>query len=168
MRASASFSAQFREIDGDFGLCGLVETEHLGFAFEELDHAVDGFELLLAGDGKCLGPDRILEGSEFAKVGLDVLVNARSGFAAPVLADGINVSMGLGFRDPGSGCDFREAEAFKQKGRDFNSPCNDLGVFACFSVICGQMASLSVPDTDPETDFAANEPEGRAERTGNV
>jgi len=89
-----------------------------------------------------IGPDRVLQRCKLAQLRLNVLLDAGPGFAAPVLADGINVTMGLGFRDSGSGCDFGEAEAFKQKGGDFDSPCNNLGVFACFSVICGQMASL--------------------------
>ena len=102
-----------------------------------------------------IGPDRVLQRRQFTQLGLDVLLNARPGFAAPVLADGFNVPMGLGFRDPGAGCDFGEAESFKEKGRDFDSPRVDLGVFAYFSVWCAQMASLE-PHRDAEHEPRAN------------
>ena len=97
--------AQFREINSDFGLCGLVEPEHLGFAFEELDHSVDGFELLGGGNAQRLLANRVFECGKFTKVRLDVLLDAGSGFAAPIFADGLDVAGRLGLRYPGLGRD---------------------------------------------------------------
>lgn len=140
---------------GYVGPCWSVKPEQLRFALQQLHHAVDGRVLPVALRVDGIGPDRVLQCRQFTQLGLDVLLNARPGFAAPIFADGLDISSGLGLRDPGSGRDFGEAEPFKEKGRDFNSPRNDLCVLACFSVICAQMASLE-PHRNAEHEPGAN------------